>query len=157
MAAQNSIVYGPAAGDSYLVFIPEGLARELETIYAALATARTWGDLRAALPPYVFGEAVEQVAEDEQEAPADDAPFSQDELTALQEGDWPTWPAQHQLEWMPRDIQDLTELVGNRVSGDWLEFPLEREGEIVAALKRHGYVLRRDPKLVDAASGAEVR
>ena len=156
----EEIVFGEIEmGYAYLVFVPAALATELRETRRALAEAETWGDLRQRLPAHRFEEAVAQVAEsvdgEEHDVPADNEPFSTDQLAAFGDGDWPTWPAQHQLEWMPDDVQALAEPAENRFNGEWLEFPPAREAEVVAALRRHGYEVREDHDLVRAASGFE--
>jgi len=39
------------------------------------------------------------------------------------------------------------------LNGEWIEFPAEREAEIIRKLESHGYSLRHDPKLVSASMG----
>ena len=75
----------------------------------------------------------------------------------LSDGDWPDWPAQMMLKWVPQDIMDQ---YGKRVSsvlnGFFLEFPAAKRNEIVAAFQAKGFECREDQALVMMASGEEL-
>ena len=152
----QTVVYGSFDPQTYLVFILEEEAHELAEVYTALHASETWGDLRRRVSQTRYQEAVDQVTDGEPDEPppADDDPFSLDQLGRLQDGDWPEFAAQTALRWLSPEVQALGDRTGNRINGDWLEFPPEREAEIVAALEREGYLVRLDPALVSGALGA---
>lgn len=90
------------------------------------------------------------VAGFENETPADTDPYDSNDLAGSE--DWPEWPAQQMLSWMPKAIRERIGNVGvSMVSGPALSFPLQKETEVVSALENAGYICRRDDKLVAAA------
>lgn len=71
-----------------------------------------------------FAEAVDQVVEDRGESePLDAEAFDLEQLGLFQDGDWPEFPAQTALDWLPEDVLALGEKTGNMINGDWIEFP----------------------------------
>jgi hypothetical protein len=146
----GALVYGEVDGG--LIFMGEHRARSQAQIYEVLASATTWGELRGKLPEETFREMV-ALQRDEQEAPPDDArPFAAAEFIPYVEGDWPPWPAQQMLEWMPARVGELGSSEPSAVSGDSLALSPEREPEIVRALEGEGFTCRRDDDLVRRAS-----
>jgi hypothetical protein len=92
----------------------------------------------------------ERLAEDE------DA-FSQEHVPWTYDGDWPRWPAQEMLRWVPKEIQERYGTVEDSVlNGEFLTFDPSDERRIVAAFKRSGYLCVRDNRLVERASGYDV-
>jgi hypothetical protein len=86
--------------------------------------------------------------------PEPDDAFSAGDIGAVCDGDFPAWPQQEMLAWVPTEIQQS--YGGGSfsfVSGPCLVFELENEDEIVEALERHGYRCVRDDGLVLEASG----
>lgn len=133
-----------------LVFVELEVARELATVRRAVQSAATWGELRRALPPDRFLEAVAQDLGGE--LPADQEGFDPSSLGAYQDGDWPEWPAQLQIEWMPADVRALGELEDTVFNGPVLKFAPERQEEIVHALWRHGFSVSSAQQLLDDAT-----
>jgi hypothetical protein len=139
------MVYG-TAGES-LVFLPREQAEELATVWEALF-APTWGEMRSGLSEKRFQEVQEMFdgidfdtfyAEQRQEhprltrkkaleayrelplgerLPLDDDPFGLPGPVC--DGDWPEWPAQQMLKWMPRDLPGATvEMSSMAPSSNW--------------------------------------
>jgi hypothetical protein len=87
-------------------------------------------------------------------APEDSDAFDSGFVYGLSDGDWPEWPAQEMVEWVPEEIQEqFGRVVATRLNGDYLEFDGSKEAEIVAAFKELGYLCERDDVLVCKASG----
>jgi hypothetical protein len=145
----RGLVYGEVHGS--LVFIGERLAREQALIYEVLASARTWGELRRRLPAEVHAEML-ALREGEGGSPDDGEAFDAGDFDPYTEGDWPPWPAQLMLDWMPERVKALGSSEASAISGDslWLEPRLERD--IVGALEGEGFTCRRDDDLVLRAS-----
>src|SRR5919107_6311312 len=111
-ARQDDIVYGEVT-DS-LVFIPKEEAIELGQVYKALRTANTWGEFKERSPTDKYKEAVEfawEVLEEEgavsenNKEPDAEAEFDPDHHLGYENMDWPSWPAQNMLDWVPEEIQ----------------------------------------------------
>lgn len=136
-----------------LVFMPEDRARELEKIWAAVNEAKTWGEFQARVPD-AYAAILERWQEDEEDAPSAGKPFEASRIPGLDDGDWPGWPAQEMLDWLPEDIQERYGRVEVSVlNGDYLELPPSQAGEIAAALEAQGYRCREDQELVRRACG----
>lgn len=143
--APPNVVYGNLP-DQGLIFLPEPMAKDLARVQAALSSAKTWGELSELLPAARLAEAYDLVELDA--PPPPNTPFGLDT-----EGDWPEWPAQHQLEWLPDDALALGSREFSKMNGELIGFAPEQEQELVKVLSAHGHAVRRDDELVAAASG----
>lgn len=66
--------------------------------------------------------------------------------------DWPAFPMQEMLEWMPPDIQQqYGEVENTMLDGPQLIIDSGQKSEIVLALEKQGYVCREDDLLVSIA------
>ena len=84
----------------------------------------------------------------------DAAPFVPEHIWGYSDGDWPGWPAQEMLVWMPSPVQQAFGTQDRSVvSGPCLVLKARRETAIVAALHAQGYRCKRDNTLVRLASG----
>jgi hypothetical protein len=82
-----------------------------------------------------------------------DDPFDVGDIPMVCEGDWPAWPQQEMLDWVPEAIQEqYGEVDCSPVSGPYLLFRTEDEEKLVAALLAHGYSCVRDETLVCQAT-----
>ena len=86
--------------------------------------------------------------------PLPEDPFSTRCIPQFSDGDYPEWPKQTMLKWVPRAIQrQFGEAGGTTFNGPYLQFDLAQEREIVAAFRAAGYRCIRDEVLVRQASG----
>jgi hypothetical protein len=89
--------------------------------------------------------------------PEDDDPFSQDDVPWTYDGDWPEWPAQEMLDWVPASIQEqYGSIEPSHLSGECLTFDPDDEDRLLFAFRRLGYRCMRDDELVRRSSGYEV-
>ena len=153
-------VYGPI-GDN-LVFMPRPAAERLRAVREALNTSRTWGEFKQAMPADSYQHVVELMREQAEEDLSDDdeelpdnwepgaeTAFEAEQIPGFADGDWPEWPAQEALEWVPTDIQRRFGVESASVlSGDYLTLNIEHEAAIVAAFVEHGYTCSRDDTLL---------
>lgn len=154
-ADRRDLVYGrdPWGG---LVFMPLKEARYLVRLWHALYTATTWGELERLAPP----EAYHGLRQDNIERLSDsnlgpETPFDRHTMTAVDEGDYPAWPAQEMLDWMPEDVvEEFGEPLTSVVSGDFLQLADEPK-TIAQRLRAHGFTCRQDLRLVRLACGGE--
>jgi hypothetical protein len=146
------VVYG-VVQDS-LVFIPVDDAEELANVHHALNVSTTWGEFRTSVPSDVYDEVLELIWGDE---PDGGAPFSACDIPAVSDGDWPAWPAQEMLRWVPNEIQEQFGRVESSMhNGEFLTFDIRRQAQIVAAFERNGCECRNDEVLVNRACGVSV-
>ena len=81
--------------------------------------------------------------------PVDDDVFPGYDLPTVGDGDYPEWPHQEMLNWMPKEVLErpfsrVQESVHN---GSFLELDPAAEAEIVAALTSAGFRCRKDQRL----------
>jgi len=146
------IIYGELGGE--LVFIPQARALELAAVRLALHESKTWGELLENLAAS-SAEAYQYIAEyvGEDGAAAED-PFDSAQIGAIGDGDWPPWPKQEMLAWVPDDIRErFGEIQRTRLSGDALVFTEDQAPELVAAFEAKGFIVTRDDATVASASG----
>ena len=88
-----------------------------------------------------------------QDGHSEDA-FDAIDIPGYEDGDWPLWPLQEMLDWMPKDIQQrFGKVVPSAVNGDCLELISEKADEIVKALESRGFSCAEDESLVMRACG----
>lgn len=88
-----------------------------------------------------------------QERPGAQEPFNEDMIRGIRDGDWPEWPAQEMLHWVPESVQIFGNVRDSCLNGDFLWLDWEKEAEIVTAMADAGYSCRRDDELIEAAHG----
>ncbi|SRR5579875_65316 len=87
--------------------------------------------------------------------PLDDDPFEMYSIDGVADGDWPDWPEQLMLSWMPGEILDqYGKQESSVLNGPFAVLDEDHEDEIVAALRRRGYRCVRDDELIARCSGA---
>ncbi len=106
-AMPTTLVYGVGPTEE-LVLIPREQAEALATLYTAFQDSTTWGTLRAALPFVLYAETAARIkeADDDAEIPDDAASFEPGMIPGFDDGDWPAFPAQDMLAWLPADVQE---------------------------------------------------
>jgi hypothetical protein len=145
----KNIVYGEYEDE--LVFIPAARARHLALTWKAMLRARTWGELRKFAPPRAYDEILKF---NEPRSIRAWHSFDYVEMTPAPDGDYPGFPRQEVMQWMPARVwQTLARMVDTAVNGEYPSFDPLDELEIVAALEECGYHCRRNQRLVDAAHG----
>jgi hypothetical protein len=149
----KSLVYGKSANQ--LLFIPERRAQYLAKVKAAIFGAKTWAELERLAPRKAYREIRRGNRESGQLEPHEmrgDARFDWETMTDVYDGDYPGWPAQEMLDWMPADIQrDFGRVTSSAISGFCLLLELEDEEAILQQLKHAGFRCRRDDVLVEGA------
>lgn len=153
----QEIVYSARTGQ--LILIPKARALELAGIHHALKIAQTWGEFKSLIPAHIYEEVVEMMRDDFDEGeeivePAPESPFAPEAVPGYGDGDFPGWPAQEMLDWMPEDIQEqFGEVRTSVLSGDFLEIAPAHEREVVAALEARGYHCVADVALIEKTYG----
>ena len=115
------------------------------------------GGFKQAMPAGSYQHVVELMREDSSDdeelpdhwEPDGETAFDAEQIPGFADGDWPEWPAQAALEWVPQDIQHRFGVEGTSLfSGDYLKLDSEQEPAIVAAFVEHGYTCSRDDTLL---------
>lgn len=112
------------------------------------------GHARAGLSEKRWHEIVESIEDAGFELPKDTDTYDLDDVPGYQDGDWPEWPDQLMLSWLPKQvISDFGTVEDSTLNGEYLRLDPSNEGAIVAALSAGGWTCVRDDKLVPDASG----
>jgi hypothetical protein len=118
-----------------------------------LVATNTWEELHDLVPASAWSDVVERYSWRE-EPPVLEGPFESSQISGLGDGDWPAWPAQEMLGWMPQEIQARS---GTRetsnFNGDYLAIAPAKAAEVAQALDALGFSCVRDDALIQAASG----
>ena len=152
VAVRPTLYYG--VGRHGLLFLEEANALEL----LAFSTARTWGELRAGAPRlYERGLALVN-KEIETPATADDDPFDPGIIPSFSDGDFPDFPEQLMLTFIPGEVQRQFAHVADTVhNGPMLVIDAAAEEGIVAALHQKGFAcLKRQDIITTIAGGPTV-
>jgi hypothetical protein len=154
----DTLIYGVFQAEE-VAFIPRRRALELALVWRALDSAQTWGDFKRIVPAHIYEEVVEALKESSVISASDrepdaDAPFYRDDIPGHADGDWPPYPPQQMLDWVPQDIQTTYgKIVTTPFNGDYLYFPAGETAKVLAALAAYGYTFELNENLVKDASG----
>jgi hypothetical protein len=140
LPSENDLVLGliPAedTGGGYLVFIRRTRAEDLARDPDAVGRASTWGEFRSLLPVTFANELEQSLQDAEVDAPDDAEALDTDRIPGHGDGDWPAWPAQEAIEWVPAEVSTRFGLEADSVlSGPFLQLDPAREAEIVSAFE----------------------
>lgn len=152
---QRSVVVGVLEGaDDEVVMIPEKHAATLAQLHDALSSAETWAEFKRLAPKRYYEEALERAADSQDEALTPKSPFDPMSISGLGDGDWPDWPAQQMLRWVPVEVQaKFGRSASSTLNGAFLSLKAADLAEIMNAMEALGYVCRRDDDLVARAHG----
>jgi hypothetical protein len=145
------LLYGVIADLDATVVLPMRRAREIQTILSA----RTWGELRHGLDSTAFADVVSRRGDGEEDdsVPGDDTSFDPSPLFGWDDGDFPEWPQQRMLDWLPEDLLDRYVEVGDTAfSGEYVHIDGGRVEDLAYDLVRRGFKCFRDDTLVSAVS-----
>jgi hypothetical protein len=150
------VVYGYVG--SGLVFIFREHAEELSNLWEALNKARTWGEFRRMAGEGRYEEVLDLYEGYDEEAedpgPHPDEAFDASRISGHDDGDWPDWPAQQMLDWMPDDIQRRFGCVEASIfNGDFLHIEGGDTEGLLTAMAGHGFSCENDEHLVQSANG----
>lgn len=147
----GELVYGEI--NDGLVFMGEQKAHEHVAIHGALESASTWGELRDKLPGDAHPQMLALLDGGDDELPDDADVFDAGEFGPYADGDWPPWPAQRMLDWVPDRVRALGSSEPSVINGDFLELDPALEHKLVEVFADEGFTCRRDDALVRRASG----
>jgi hypothetical protein len=154
----KTLVYGVFQADE-LAFIPKQQALDLAQLWRALDSAQTWADFKRMVPDHVYAGVVELIQDSpgstlSDAGPDPQAPFDRDDIPGHADGDWPPFPPQQMLDWVPQEIQArYGRTITTVFNGDYLCFAANDAADIVRALEQHGYTCEPNENLVKDATG----
>jgi hypothetical protein len=140
------------AGD-WLVVMPLSEASRLAAFEEALWESRTGGALRSRIAddPQTLAELKERFGG---HLPNAARPFHADDIPGHAEGEWPSWPAQAMLDWLPRSVQALGTIEDSLFNGPLLRLDEPVRMEVLGAMAAEGVECREDSRgLVARACG----
>ena len=151
-AASSRFVFD--AFDGGLVFIPVVEAQRLSSLNDALESSSTWGEF---LSRIANDKDVNAYLEDQYggELPNLDDIFDPGEIPGFADEDWPSWPKQAMLSWLPASVQTLGTIADSVLSGSFLRLEEAVASDVVAALRSVGIACEPDTRdLISRACGA---
>jgi len=137
-----------------LVVIPLGEARRLAALNNALENSRTWGEFLDAVAGDI-ATARELATKFGDELPAREDAFDPSDIYGFADGDWPAWPLQKMLDWLPESVQQLGAVQATAINGPMLEIDPDLVDDVIEALAANGLDAHEDPGgTVQTACGA---
>lgn len=128
------------------------VAEAMANLMAALRQSRTWGEFRARAPEPYLSQAVERMEETYEEAVADETPFDASEIPGHIDGDWPPWPHQDMIRWVPDSVRELGWISDSVHNGPFLHIPAHWVEEVVAYMRECGFEVQRSDELIQTAA-----
>ncbi len=156
LPSKQILVFGEIkkSGEATLIFIPEADALRLVAIHNAIQTSSTWGKFFDAIPADELDTVYERVFDDETERLPDRAEKFDSDALGVCEGDYPDWPEQKMLEWLPAHVcRQFGKMESSVLNGPYLSLDIRRTPEIIVTLAQAGFGLSWDDELVNKASG----
>jgi len=149
------LVYGELPA-GYIVYLPKRLAEDLSLVKDAIGTSSTWGEFRSRIPDPGYLQPL--IIFEGGYLPGDEEPFPGYDHPLVADGDYPLWPAQLMLEWVPRDIVEsrFAAIEMSVHNGAFLTLDSGFEHEIEKAFRDHGFEVEKNVLLVRRASGYAV-
>jgi hypothetical protein len=144
--------------ESNLVFIQEKEATRLAQVHDAIRTSKTWGTFCRKMPASDLKYVTDNLLENGESLPGKRDRFDGCCDSSLPpsyfDGDWPDWPEQTMLHFMPPAIvKKYGQTPCSVLNGFYLVLKMSNADEILTALERKGFRCRLDEKLVRKACG----
>jgi hypothetical protein len=139
------IVYG-IVGET-----PRIMDRDTAEYLAALFAAKTWRELRSALPETAAEIEASEYTDLGEDAPADEDEFDWMIMQGAEDGDAPVWPAQELLTWIPEDLKHLISVQESVFNGEFAEIAESELESLAEALRSRGSEVVRDDSLIAKA------
>jgi hypothetical protein len=152
--ATTRLVYGlldRGPNGRSLVFIPEPEALRLANFHRAVRSSKTWGDFYDRVPASDLKE-LDEVWDECDGRPERSEKFDCERVVG--DGDWPPWPEQEMMQWLPREVWlRYAKKETSVINGHYITIDPAHEREIIAELESFGFVCRRNNRLVKTACG----
>jgi hypothetical protein len=147
------VIYCGATSKDTLVFIPVERAKQLAAIHGAIKLARTWREFQQMISVEDWNELVAEIRQDDWTPDPDEA-FDCFALPGYEDGDYPEWPQQEMMWWLPpHAIASYATMHQTVMDGPYLWIDPARTAQVVESLKSAGHACFRDDALVRQACG----
>ena len=106
--------------------------------------SKTWGEFLYALPPHIDSEVKSNLD-------ASDDPkrkFEADGVPGYADGDWPAFPNQLMIDFLPKSVIAMGKIESTIFNGDRLDIPERNASAACAELRRLGWNVERDDQKV---------
>jgi len=139
----------------HVACVPEDEALLLVQLWRALGSAKTWGEFRQLAPEPYLSEAGERASVDGEEgALADAHQFDMLSIWGLGDGDWPPFPQQQMIQWLPEAVLTMGEIVQTVHNGPILYIEAHCIDAVISALEAAGFEVRRSDEIVQEMTGS---
>jgi len=118
-------------------------------IRLAIEESKTWGEFLNSLPPHIDSEVKSNLD-------ASDDPkrkFEADGVPGYADGDWPAFPNQLMIDFLPKSVIAMGKIESTIFDGDRLDIPERNASAACAELRRLGWNVERDDQKVIRAVG----
>jgi hypothetical protein len=134
--------------------MPVSEARRLAALNDAIEQSQTWGEFLSRLEQ---DQAAQEYLSNHfgDDLPAPEEQFDSSDLPGFDDGDWPAWPQQKMLDWLPDAVQTLGSVYATAINGDALHIDETLLDAVIAALAAEGIDCSQDSAgIVQTACGA---
>ena len=140
---------------NHVACVPEDEALLLVQLWKALSGAKTWREFRQLAPEPYLSEAEERAStEGDEDAPGDAQQFDMLSIWGLGDGDWPPFPQQQMIDWLPEAVLTMGEIIQTVHNGPILYIEAHRVDAVVSALEAVGFEVRRSDDIVQEMTGS---
>ena len=130
---------------------PRLMDRDTAEYLAALFAAKTWREIRRALPETAAEIEASEYTDLGEDAPADEDEFDWTIMQGAEDGDAPVWPAHELLTWIPEDLMHLIDVMDSVFNGEFAEISESKLEILAEALRSRGIEVVRDDALIAKA------
>ena len=130
---------------------PRLMDRDTAEYLAALFAAKTWREIRRALPETAAEIDASEYTDLGEDAPADEDEFDWTIMQGAEDGDAPVWPAHELLTWIPEDLMHLIDVMDSVFNGEFAEISESKLEILAEALRSRGIEVVRDDALIAKA------
>lgn len=136
----RTLVYRVAGHNGGLVFAEKGRATWVHRIHAALADARTWGELQRLMPGDAYNEVMLSLDEIGEPPPSNSEPFNPEQVPGWSDGDYPPWLQAEMLRWFPSDlISKFGRRLETSLNGHFVWLDPDHEKSLCRELQARGW------------------
>ena len=146
MRKKELVIVGVDDGE-LVVCMTEAFAADYTQLQKALSRATTWAEFRAIAPPDAVSEIESTLRESGDPRPRGSKRFEPDSIPGYLEGDWPAWPHQVMLSWVPQTVTSLGHQTST-LNGEYLHIESGRVDDVIAELRTAGFRVKRRDKAV---------
>ena len=138
--------------DNTITFIERHRLDDLLQIRLAIEESKTWGEFFHLLPLHITSGVKSNL-----DASYDPKrKFEADEVPGYADGDWPAFPHQLMIDFLPRSLIAMRKIESTIFNGDRLDIPERNASAACAELRRLGWnVVRDDQKVIRAVGYTE--